>query len=302
MSDRVTAGDREDPTLRHLWSYIRRTWPLAGLISVAVLYGTFELDLDVEGFWLNWPAFAVAAFCLAQAYSHGTLAWHRLVVTHLYFQVAAISVASSFPDRTVRWSDEVVRLSFGGFISMLMALLLFVVSRLFSPDLTEPSVESQARTDRYRAILVRAATALPVTVSAFLLAIFSEDAWLAIGSVPLGAVIGIFMLCVSASVRLARSDKPTMDIFFQTLVTAVFLFTTFAVLTTCLVQPQLVADWSGQALPDNCLDGACGFLTGLGVAHLKISLLFSSLSLIAISDAASILPPRSRAAETSTAE
>ena len=139
---------------------------------------------------------------------------------------------------------------------------------------------------------------LPVTVAAFILAIFSQDVWTVMGRTQAANVVILLLLACLLAMYLASRRHPDQQRFPELTLsvagTAVITFGIFYASGFLLVDPQTAVDWAGASI--DCYSPCDATITGLvGGEQARLAGLFAAVSLVSTVDALSILPPKSSA-------
>ena len=139
---------------------------------------------------------------------------------------------------------------------------------------------------------------LPVTVAAFILAIFSQDVWTVMGRTQAANVVILLLLACLLAMYLACRPDPDQHRFPELTLsvagTAVISFGIFYASGFLLVDPQTAVDWAGASI--DCYTPCDATITGLvGGEQARLAGLFAAVSVVSTADALSILPPKSSA-------
>lgn len=117
--------------------------------------------------------------------------------------------------------------------------------------------------------------ALPVVASAFVLAVFSGDAWEAMSSAPAPNISGLAIAALmSASWLLNRNTSQAWWLVTCAVLLLFFVLVFIFLLTTSLlVQPEVSLDWVGQPLPEG--------VAMMESARIKLAVMFSAIAVLA---------------------
>lgn len=117
--------------------------------------------------------------------------------------------------------------------------------------------------------------ALPVVASAFVLAVFSGDAWQSMGSAPGANIAGLAIAALlSASWLLDRNTaQPWWLVAVAVLLLFLLLVFTFLLITSLVVQPETSLEWIGEPLPEG--------VVVMESARIKLAVMFSAIAVLA---------------------
>lgn len=151
--------------------------------------------------------------------------------------------------------------------------IVAAISQLVAP---EAATTIQSRIGAKIGDALSGSVALPVVASAFVLAVFSGDAWEAMSSAPSPNIAGLALaLLLSAAWLLdRRTPQPWWLVTFVVVVLFVVLLFVFLLTTSLLVQPEDSLNWIGLPLPD-----------GVGTmesARIRLATMFAAVAVLAM--------------------
>lgn len=168
--------------------------------------------------------------------------------------------------------------------------IIMAAATLLAPGATHDALHQMAGKARDA---LAGSVALPVVVSAFVLAVFSSGAWQAMSQAQSPSIAGLVVALLLSAVWILNRSTPQPWWLVTVVVAVIFVTFTFMflLLTSLLVQPQVSLSWIDVPLPTG--------VAAMESARIRLATVFAAVALLAMIDSDRFRVIRTRAQQNS---